>query len=67
MTLIEFIKHLAHRSIKIRLYDLNKKLVYEDTIGTYVHSIKRNIFDDCKIMELIPDDSDIFVVYLYMV
>lgn len=62
MTLDEFINHLKHRNLVIRIYFLQdveedeetSEPVYDGTVGTYTTSLIRSHISKCDIVRILP-------------
>lgn len=53
MTLIEFIEHIKHNSLKISVI-YNNNIVYDNSIGSYKHWVNRSMYDYIGILEIRP-------------
>lgn len=63
MTLIKFINHLKHKSIGLNVF-YNAKIIYLGDVGTYLHWVNRNVFDDCKIIKIEPIPTDSLNIFI---
>ena len=50
MTLLEFLNHLKHKSLKLELYNDNGHFIYATELGSYYNWIYRQQFDNCLII-----------------
>ena len=64
MTLFQFRCNLKHLSTKIIIADAEGHEVFTDTLGTYVHWVKRAYYDDREIDYVTPEDNDMLIIYL---
>ena len=64
MTLIEFINHIKHKSVEFRVFDEIENS-YCFVIGQYMHFIHRDVFDNAKIIKIIPTGLNSFDIYVF--
>ena len=65
MTLGEFILHLKHKSISIRIIGCKScNLIYDGDVGGYLHWIYRSDFDKTLIYQIQFSNNGIMMIYL---
>lgn len=70
MTLREFIKHLAHKSLKIKLicydYSINCFItLFNDTLGVLLNWVKYPMYMDFLVECVNPEDTNLLEVKIY--
>lgn len=70
MTLKEFIKHLAHKSLKVKIicYDYNNHCfvtIYEASVGELLNWVKYPIYMDYLVECVNPEDTNFMEVKIY--
>lgn len=64
MKIGNFIKELKHNSILLKIIDYKtNEIKFNDTLGTYIHSILRNKLDDKTILNIIPTKFK-FIIFM---
>ena len=61
MKLGEFIHHIKHRSLSIKIYDMDNNLLYDGDVGQYLNSVYR--YDNYIVKYIYPED-DLLMLYL---
>lgn len=65
MTLGEFILHLKHKSISIRVLGFESdNLLYNGDVGGYLHWIYRSDYDKSEIYQIQFSSNGIMLIYL---
>lgn len=70
MKLSEFINHLAHKSLKLKIiafdYDMNYMIkIFEGTIGELLHWVKYPMVMDFVVENVCPEDNNLLEVKIY--
>ena len=63
MKLNEFVEHIKHKSLSIKIYDMDNKLIYENSIGGYLTSVIKSKIGNWIIKFIYPEDN-LLMIYL---
>ena len=68
MKLNEFIDHMKHNSVKIKIIDYLPNLeLYSGDVGTYKTSVIKSEINDCFIVYIKPDNFNEKLLRIYIV
>ncbi len=68
MKLSEFINHIKHNSVKIRIIDyLPNTEIYNGDVGCYKTSVIKSSINDCLLVYIKPDNFKDELLNLYIV
>ena len=68
MKLNEFIDHMKHNSVKIKIFDYLPNLeLYSGDVGTYKTSVIKSEINDCFIVYIKPDNFNEKLLRIYIV
>ena len=61
MKLVEFINHIKHNSLSIKIIGSNYITIYDGSIGSYKTSVIKNKIDECEINKILTDENQLYI------